>query len=98
MLTLFGFQRPRLRFFKLTANGKGLCEVRATATESGEGDETLAKTIFVFSNLQKNKKRNGFLRVFSIISLRFPSTPHLAKPMLSVVFLINIPICFWFSS
>ena len=48
----------------MTANGKGLCEVRATATESGAGNRTLAKTIFVFSNLQKNKKRNGFLRVF----------------------------------
>ena len=37
-------------------NGKGLCEVRATATESGEENETLAKTIFIFSNLQKKMK------------------------------------------
>ena len=29
-------------------NGKGLCEVRATATESGEEDETLAKTFSIF--------------------------------------------------
>ena len=36
--------------------GKGLCEVRATATGSGEENETLAKTIFVFSNLQKKTK------------------------------------------
>ncbi len=40
----------------ITANGKGLCEVRATATESGEENETLAKTIFIFSNLQKKMK------------------------------------------
>ena len=29
-------------------NGKGLCEVRATATESGEDNETLAKTFSIF--------------------------------------------------
>ena len=40
----------------ITANGKGLCEVRATATESGKENETLAKTIFIFSNLQKKMK------------------------------------------
>ncbi|WP_374551632.1 hypothetical protein, partial [Flavobacterium sp.] len=39
--------------FKLPHNGKGLCEVRATATEISRGDRTLAKTIFIFSNLQK---------------------------------------------
>ena len=32
-------------------------------------------------------KRGKFLRVFSKNFLRFPSTPHLAKPMLSAVFL-----------
>jgi hypothetical protein len=32
----------------LAHNGKGLCEVRATATENGEGDETLAKTFSIF--------------------------------------------------
>jgi len=37
-------------------NGKGLCEVRATATESGEENQSLAKTIFIFSNLQKKMK------------------------------------------
>ena len=36
------------RFFRVSANGKGLCEVRATATESGEEDETLAKTFSIF--------------------------------------------------
>ncbi len=41
---------------KMSYNGKGLCEVRATATESGEENETLAKTIFIFSNLQKKMK------------------------------------------
>ena len=40
----------------IATNGKGLCEVRATATESGEENETLAKTIFIFSNLQKKMK------------------------------------------
>ena len=73
---------------RLSYNGKGLCEVRATATGSEGENRTLAKTIFDFSKLQKNKKRNGFLRVFSRIFLRFPSTPHLAKPMLSAVFLL----------
>ena len=29
-------------------NGKGLCEVRATATESGEENQTLAKTFSIF--------------------------------------------------
>ena len=32
----------------LAGNGKGLCEVRATATESGEDNETLAKTFSIF--------------------------------------------------
>ena len=73
----------------LAGNGKGLCEVRATPTESGEENRTLAKTIFVFSKLQKNKKRNGFLRVLSENFLRFPSTPHLAKPMLCEVLLCS---------
>ena len=40
----------------MSPNGKGLCEVRATATESGEENKTLAKTIFIFSNLQKKMK------------------------------------------
>ena len=43
-------------FQRIAYNGKGLCEVRATATESGEENETLAKTIFIFSNLQKKMK------------------------------------------
>ena len=41
---------------KMSYNGKGLCEVRATATESGEENQSLAKTIFIFSNLQKKMK------------------------------------------
>jgi len=41
---------------RVTHNGKGLCEVRATATESGEENQSLAKTIFIFSNLQKKMK------------------------------------------
>ena len=40
-------------FGGVACNGKGLCEVRATATEISRGDRTLAKTIFIFSNLQK---------------------------------------------
>ena len=32
----------------LRVNGKGLCEVRATAAGSGEEDETLAKTFSIF--------------------------------------------------
>ncbi|SNV36948.1 Uncharacterised protein [Chryseobacterium taklimakanense] len=31
-----------------------------------------------------------FLRVFSRIFLRFPSTPHLAKPMLSAGVFLNV--------
>ena len=49
-------QRLTHSWFSVTDNGKGLCEVRATATESGEENETLAKTIFIFSNLQKKMK------------------------------------------
>ncbi len=39
-----------MQVFRITvaANGKGLCEVRATANESGEENRTLAKTIFIF--------------------------------------------------
>ena len=32
----------------IAANGKGLCEVRATATESGEENQSLAKTFSIF--------------------------------------------------
>ena len=32
----------------LADNGKGLCEVRATATGSGEENRTLAKTFSIF--------------------------------------------------
>ena len=35
-------------FHKMSPNGTGLCEVRATATESGEENETLAKTFSIF--------------------------------------------------
>ena len=51
-----------------SGNGKGLCEVRATATGSGEEDETIAKTIFVFSNSQKNIDEMVFCGYF----LEFP--------------------------
>ena len=70
-------------------NGKGIAEGRATATEVSRGDRTLAKTIFVFSKLQKNKKRNGFLRVFSKNFLRFPSTPSFGNTMLYAVLFIR---------
>ena len=40
----------------LAANGKGLCEVRATATGSGEENETLAKTIFIFFKFTKKNE------------------------------------------
>ena len=36
------------RCFIIADNGKGLCEVRATATGSGEEKRTLAKTFFIF--------------------------------------------------
>ena len=32
----------------IATNGKGLCEVRATATEISRGDRTLAKTFSIF--------------------------------------------------
>ena len=35
-------------FLKVAANGKGLCEVRATETESGEENQSLAKTFSIF--------------------------------------------------
>ena len=42
-----------------------------------------AKTIFVFSKLQKNKKRNGFLRlIMTKLSTQEKFTPAFAKPML----------------
>ena len=72
----------------MSYNGKGLCEVRATATEISRGDRSLAKTFSIFKNYEKTKKWKSFLRVFSENSLRFPSTPHLAKPMLCDVFFI----------
>jgi hypothetical protein len=40
-------------FHKIAYNGKGLCEVRATATGSGEENRTLAKT-FPFFKITKN--------------------------------------------
>jgi len=73
-------------FGAISYNGKGLCEVRATATRSGEENETLAKTIFIFFKFIK-KNEMVFLRVLLTNFLRFPSTPHLAKPMLYDVFL-----------
>ena len=52
-------------FFGMVAdNGKGLCEVRATATESGEVNQSLAKTISAFSNLQKIKNEMVFCGYF----------------------------------
>ena len=50
--------------------GKGLCEVRATATESGEENETLAKTIFIFFKFTKKMKWffAGIVYKFSEIS------------------------------
>ena len=33
---------------KMSYNGKGLCEVRATVTESGEENRELAKTFSIF--------------------------------------------------
>lgn len=75
-----------MQFYAITHNGKGLCEVRATATGSGEENETLAKTIFIFFKFTK-KNEMVFLRVLLTNFLRFPLTPHLAKPMLYDVFL-----------
>ena len=72
-------------FGDIAHNGKGLCEVRATATGISRGDRTLVKNFFHFLKLRKTKKWKSFLRVFSKIFLRFPSTPHLAKPMLAEV-------------
>ena len=36
------------RSHSIAHNGKGLCEVRATATGSGEDNRTLAKTFSIF--------------------------------------------------
>ena len=45
-----------------------------------------AKTIFVFSKLQKNKKRNGFLRlIMTKLSTQEKFIPAFAKPMLADV-------------
>jgi hypothetical protein len=63
---------------------KGFARCGLLQTESGEEDETLAKTIFVFSKLQKNKKRNGFLRlIMTKLSTQEKFTPAFAKPMLN---------------
>ena len=49
-----------------------------------------AKTIFVFSKLQKNKKRNGFLRlIMTKLSTQEKFTPAFAKPMLCAVFSVR---------
>ena len=49
-----------------------------------------AKTIFVFSKLQKNKKRNGFLRLkVRKSSTQGKFTPAFAKPMLCAVFSVR---------
>jgi len=51
----------------MAANGKGLCEVRATATGSEEENRTLAKT-FPFFKIKK-KLKNG--KVFCGYFLEF---------------------------
>ena len=48
----------------MAANGKGLCEVRATATESGEEDESLAKTFSIFKITKKLKNEKVFCGYF----------------------------------
>ncbi len=56
---------------KMSYNGKRLCEVRATATGSGEEDETLAKPFSFFSNLQKKMKWFFFFIFYDISKISF---------------------------
>jgi hypothetical protein len=50
--------------FAITANGKGLCEVRATATEISRGNRTLAKTHSIFKIAKKLKNGKVFCGYF----------------------------------
>jgi hypothetical protein len=45
-------------------NGKGLCEVRATAIEISRGDRTLAKTFSIFKITKKLKNGKVFCGYF----------------------------------
>ena len=70
----------------MTANGKRLCEGGAKKAETFYKKQTKQKNIFVFSKLQKIKKRNGFLRIkITKLSTQGNFTPAFAKPMLAVV-------------
>lgn len=64
----------------ITDNGKGLCEGGAKKSETYYKHEPEQKP-FRFSNLQKNKKRNGFLRLkVQKSSTQGIFTPAFAKP------------------
>jgi len=73
----------------IAANGKGLCEVRATATESRAKNCIEQKPFSFFQNYKKIKNEMVFCVNFIQISQRSSSTPHLAKPMLCVVYFIH---------
>ena len=59
--------------------------MRAIATEISGENRREQKLFPFFKIIKKTKKWKSFLRVFSQISLRITSTPHLAKPMLYAV-------------
>ena len=54
--------------YKISANGNGLCEVRATATEISRGEPNSSKNFFHFLKLRK-KLKNG--KVFCGYFLEF---------------------------
>ncbi|MRM82660.1 hypothetical protein [Riemerella anatipestifer] len=67
-------------------NGLRLGEGGAKKDETFYKLEPEQKTIFVFSKLQKNKKRNVFLRLkLQKSSTQGNFTPAFAKPMLAEV-------------
>jgi len=51
-------------FHAISYNGKGLCEVRATATGISRGDRTLAKTFPFFKITKKLKNGKVFAGIF----------------------------------
>ena len=68
---------------QLTGNGFAKAGLRNPKTSL---NTNRAKTIFVFSKLQKNKKRNGFLRlIMTKLSTQEKFIPAFAKPMLADV-------------
>ena len=89
MLTLFGFQRPRLRFFKLTANGKSIGEVRAFEELKAQGRLSVANAFSDCLNYEKKQYEKQRRINFSNLSIIY-LTPHFANTMLSAgIILVN---------